>query len=166
MQCWSWKVEDGKYYRLEAALWPVRGSNWQIRTKGQAKCHLQLWCVNGCKGQEVTKSCCFQKNEAFLFWRQGYKGLYNSECMHVSFMGHITVTYNLLSSTPIWPPILEMVLMVHYNQFQKMDIWIVNYFMRSSIDLFIFQTRQIPIPKLLVFDGHGSHLTMDAMTWE
>ena len=30
--------------------------------------------------------------------------------------------------------------------------------------LFIFETKQIPIPKLLVFDGHGSHLTMDAMT--
>ena len=42
-----------------------------------------------------------------------------------------------------------------------MDIWIVNYFMRSSIDY--SQTKRIPGLKLLALDVHDSHLTIDAI---
>ena len=56
---------------------------------------------------------------------------------------------------------LEMDLIGHYILFQKMDIWIVNYFMRSSIDY--SQTKRIPGLKLLALDVHDSHLTIDAI---
>ena len=38
-----------------ATLWPVRGNKWQIRTKTQAKCHLQLQWVNGYKDRRSGK---------------------------------------------------------------------------------------------------------------
>lgn len=40
-------------------------------------------------------------------------------------------------------------------QFLIMATWIVNFFMLS----FISHTKVVPAPKLLILDGHGSHLT-------
>ena len=39
-------------------------------------------------------------------------------------------------------------------QFLIMATWIVNFFMLS----FIAHTNAVPPPKLLILDGHGSHL--------
>ena len=127
-----WKVEGGKYYHLEAALWLVKGNNWQIRTKTQAKCHLQLRCVSDCKGQGVRKSGCFQEKKACLFWKQGYKDhkIVNAgmSASWVTLLSHIIFSQaHPFATYPRDAPIGAL------YSISKMDIWIVKKVVKKCL---------------------------------